>query len=552
MAALKAHLQAHAVPGLARPPLMAMLPQITWAGPLSGGQTAPTTLPNGVVVPASSNLIGKPLRDRWSASLPGSPTVNGLPCLAVSRQYTCQGISRSVDSVRTLRVKTDAPVLEISGVLPENSATVQTLLVNGQLVPATALSCSRGIGGGWTAGTLRIDFGTRAMRDIWLETAMYAAFVKVDQQDTVLAPDGDSEPQITVVGDSYLQCKSTAFANTGAIALELGARLGLRKVCTDSIGGTGYQNTGSRLGNLNDRLPAHSADNSIVYLVMAGLNDYGDVPSAGQVVWSTRAEYEETVLGYARKLRQAQPNALIVITAPFCPIPPQSDSSYVAHAGTNSSGSGDFLYKAQLHKSAVQQIAGPWVYIDVLMGTGWLNSSGASGDITNLQWLTGGTPGPGTTATYKPGNTLGGGGGGFGGVASVPLLSAGKYTQAPEVRASGGSGQGLLLSSTIDASGAVTSITVLQAGYGYEAQLPTITIDPTYEITPAVPGVPVLLQGINPDGAYPLPSFAPSGATDLNNIYRYMSPDKTHPSPLGVEYLSARLARSIYDAVMAL
>ena len=59
---------------------------------------------------------------------------------------------------------------------------------------------------------------------------------------------------------------------------------------------------------------------------------------------------------------------------------------------------------------------------------------------------------------------------------------------------------------------------------------------------------------MNPDGQYPLPSFAPPGvpAGELNNIYTLLSGDTIHPSPLGVEYLSRRLAQNIYDAVMAL
>src|SRR5262249_30901431 len=162
----------------------------------------------------------------------------------------------------------------------------------------------------------------------------------------------------------------------------------------------------------------------------------GDQINSSTVAWPSTAVFNQAVLGYLQALRARQPNALIVVTAPFCPNPTLSDSSYVAHPATNNSGMGDFLYKASLFKSALQKITAPWVYVDALMGTGWLNSSGASGEVRNLQWLTGGTPAPGTSATYKPGNTNGGGGGGFGGIAAVPVLAAGHYSQAPEVSAS--------------------------------------------------------------------------------------------------------------------
>jgi len=552
MQALRAHLQANARAGFVLPDVNLNPPTISWAGALTAGPSAATTLPAGVIVPASSPLIGGPIRDLYKANLPGNPQVDGKPCLAVSRPYTCKGEARTVSSQTIMRLRTDAPVLELTGVVVDGLATVQTLIVDGTLTPPSVLCASRGVGG-WSFGTIRIDFGSRAMRDVWIETGLNVAYLKIDSQDTLQAPDESAEPQITVVGDSYLQSRAPTFGNGGAIALELGARLGIRKIATDSIGGTGYQNSGNDLGNLNDRLAAHGADDSLVYLVLAGLNDYGDI-SGSQIVWSTREEYEQTVRGYLKKLRQAQRKALIVVTAPFCPVAPMSDSSYVSHPDTNSSGVGDFLYRAQLHKAAVQDIDGPWVYIDVLMGGGWLNSSGAKGDITNLQWFTGGTPGVGTSATNKPGNTVGGGGGGFGGIASVPILTPGQYSQAPEVRVSGGSGKGLLLASKIDETGALTSIQIVQPGYDYTSGsgLPSITLDTTWEITPATLGDAEIIEGINPEGAYPLPSFAPAGATDLNNIYRLLMKDQTHPSPLGAQYLSKRLAQDIYDAVMAL
>ena len=554
MQALRAYLQAHASPTFSLPATLATLPRISWAGPLTGTSPPATTLPNGVIFPASSPLIGGPIRNRLAATLPGDPTVGGLPCLTVERAYQCKGQARNASSLSALRLKTDAQVVELTGVVPDGGQTSQTLLVDGKLVPPSILSSSRGLGG-WATGTIRIDFGTRAIRDIWIDTGMFVAHVRIDAQDTLFTADDRSEPQISVVGDSYQQAGSATFANGSAIALEIGARLGVRKVATDAIGGTGYYNSGDDLGNLNDRLPAHAADDSIVYVVLAGLNDYGEITgNPAQLVWPTRAAYERSVYDYIRNLRLAQPKALIVVTAPFCPVPPQSDSSYVAHPATNGSGQGDFLYSAQLHKDALQHVEGPWVYIDVLMGGGWLNSSGATGDITGLQWFTGGTAAPGTTATFKPGNTLGGGGGGFGGIARIPIVSAGVYTQAPEISAGGGSGTGLLLASKIDSAGRLTAIKIIQAGHGYGdgAGLPAIAIDPTYATTPAVAGTPELIQGINPDGVYPLPSFAPLGATDLNNIYRFLVTDLTHPSPLGVEYLSTRLAQNIYQAVMAL
>ena len=543
MGTLKAYLQANASSTFALPALHTVRPTIRWAGPVtSAASAAPgSTLPNGVIFPLTHASIGVPIRNRFSA-LSGNPKLNGYPCLGLWRPYICRGAQRGTGSRTPLRIKTDAPVIEFTGVVLDNQAALPVLVVDGQLVPPAAFQGSRGDpNGGWTAGTLVIDFGSRALRDLWIDTSMSLAYIKIDAQDTLLDANEPGEPQITVIGDSYLQTRSNTFPFDAAIAMEIGARLGVRKIAVDTIGGTGYYNTNNNLGNLNDRLPAHAADNSIVYLVMAGLNDYYDVTG-----WPTRANYERSVYDYLANLRAAQPDALIVVTAPMCPEPPKSDTVWVANGATNTSGLGDYRYKAQVQKNAIQQIAGPWIYIDVLMGGGWLTSNGAAGDITGLQWFTGGNAGYGQTL---------GGGGGFGGVKAIPIVSGGKYSQGPNMTASGGAGQGLLIGGVIDANGALTSVMVHTSGDGYTATgLPTITVDPTYEITPAVLGTPVLTQSFNPgSGAnYPTPASAPIGATDLNNIDRMLSEDRVHPSPVGAAYLGKRLAENLYQAVMAL
>jgi hypothetical protein len=464
-------------------------------------------------------------------------------------------MARAAGSPTVLRLRTDAPIFEIAGIVPNGSMVPLTMIVDGALVRPQILSSSFGVGGGWNFGSVKIDFDSRKMRDIWLETGLGVAYIRFAAADIVLPVNEQSEPQITVVGDSYLQASSPAFCNGGGIAMELAARLGIRKVATDAIGGTGYWNTGGGIGSLNDRLPGHAADNSTIYLVMAGLNDYRDILDNQQLSWPAQSEFEQGVLAYMRGLRAARPDAVIAVTAPFCPIPSMSDSTYVANPVTNGSGQGDFLYKSALFKRSLQQIAGPWVFIDVLMGTGWLNSSGATGDVTNLQWLTGGSAFPGTTATFKLGNTRGGAGGGYGGIIRIPVLSGGSYLQAPELAATGGSGFGLQLASTINSSGQIVSVNIVNPGHGYTSGgLPTIEIDRTYQLDQATLGTPVITTAINPDGQYPLIDFAPPGATaaDLNNIVTLLHDDTVHPSPLGVNHLSRRLAENIYQAVMAL
>lgn len=552
MLALQAYLRASAVPRYALPPAASVRPVVAWAGALSKSAAA-TTLPDGVVLPLRSPLVGGPLRSRYVAGIPGNPLISGHPCLVIQRPYTYRGTARSGSSPTILRVKTDAPVLEISGLAVDGGAINLTLMVDGEVASTSMLSSGHVFAGGFNFGTVRIDFGGRRLRDLWIEISLVVAHLRVGRADTVLPADDAAEPQITVIGDSFLQSPSPVFGN--GIASELAARLGIRKFGIDAYGGTGYRNSGVGVGSLNDRLPGHAGDNSTVYLIMAGLNDYGDLtPTA--LDWGTRAAYEASVGGYLQALRAAQPGALIVVTAPFCPIPPMSDASYVARPAVNNSGLGDFLYKAQVHKTAVQAIAGPWIYIDVLMGGGWLNSSGASGDVTNLQWFTGGTPAPGTSSTFKPGNTSGGTGGGYGGIVGVPVLGGGQYRQAPELTACGGTGSGLKLASRIDRFGAITSVIVGCHGQGYRPGpgLPGIAIDRTHEVFPATLGTPVLVTGVNPNGMYPLTAFAPPGVRpeDLNNAYALLNPDTVHPSPLGVQYLAARLARNIYEGVMAL
>lgn len=540
---------------LAMPSPPASLPQISWAGPFGDGNV-PTSISNGAIFPITNGLISWPIRQDLNSNLPGNPTVSGTyPCFEVAHAYTAGGVAQSVGSPVILRFRTDAPVIELSGVVADGGQTVQTLMVDGQLAPPTILSSSRGRGG-WNSGTIRIALGGRQMRDIWLETAMAPAYLKIDQYSSLVPPEDASDPQMTVIGDSYQLVRSAAFGNGGAIALEIAARLGIRKVSVDGIGGTGYYTTNFGLGNLGNRLSADGADGSSLYLVMAGLNDAAiDLPN-GTVSFPTESDYVNTVNSYMAGLRAANPNAVIVVTAPFCPNPTLSDATYGSNTSTNPTALGIFQFKAMVQRNAITQISGPWVYIDVLMGTGWLNSSGASGNATNLQWFTGGTPAPGTTATNRQGNTAGGGGGGFGGIASVPIVTPGHYSQAPELTASGGSGSGLLLAAILDSSGGLSNILAVVPGSGYTtgSGLPQISIDPTFQISPAVLGAPTIIAGVNPSGEYPLPSFAPPNTqvASLNNIYTYLLNDLTHPSPPGASYLAQRLARDIYSAVRAL
>jgi lysophospholipase L1-like esterase len=557
-AKLQAFIREHASPTALLPAQANQIPSISWAGPFAPSlDTLPTSLPTGRLVAASDPAISKAIAQHYGASVPGQPVLAGLPCLRPLRHYTCKGMARTVGSIQIFRFKTDAPIVELTGVIADGVATVLTLIVDGELVPTKVLSSDRGNGGGWNVGTVRIDFGARRFRDVWIETTIHLAYLKVGQIDYLLPVDDANDVQITVIGDSYLQARSEVFGNGAAIALSAAARLGIRKVATDAIGGTGYWNSAGDTGSLIDRLAGHAADGSDIYLVMAGINDYGDIDSTSTLRWPTTEQYESGVHGYFEGLRSARPNALIVATAPFCPVPPMSDASQlIGSPATNARGIGDNLYKAAVVKEALQSIVGPWIYIDVLMGTGWLNSSGAVGDITNLQWLTGGTPGPNTSATHKPGNTHGGGGGGGGVIDTIPVLIPGRYRQAPEIVAVGGSGKGLLVASRIDsATGALKAVVPIVPGHGYRTDaLPSFVVDPTFEIEPATLGTPTLQIGINPDGQYPLLSFAPPGVSpaELNNIYTLLGRDTVHPSSVGAEHFARRLADNIRAAVLAL
>jgi hypothetical protein len=102
---------------------------------------------------------------------------------------------------------TDAAVIELAGVVADGAPTgvCQTLIVDGQIVPPTALATELVTGAGWIAGAIRIDFGSQAIRDIWVQTGLYVACVKIGQYDTMFPVDDQAEPQVTVIGGSYLQ-----------------------------------------------------------------------------------------------------------------------------------------------------------------------------------------------------------------------------------------------------------------------------------------------------------------------------------------------------------
>src|SRR6202034_334974 len=174
---LQTFLQSNASTTFAMPAIASVIPTIGWAGLLSGAETVATSLPDGIILAASDPVISGPIRNQFTASLVGNPAISGYPCLAVNRLYTCKGQSRATASVNVLRFMTNAKVFELAGAVGDGSPSgvVTTLIVDGQLVLPKVLSAGRLNGGGWDFGSIRIDFGSRAIRDIWVVTDLFVA-----------------------------------------------------------------------------------------------------------------------------------------------------------------------------------------------------------------------------------------------------------------------------------------------------------------------------------------------------------------------------------------
>jgi hypothetical protein len=125
MTALRSFVSANSTAAADLPALATSAVTVTWSTGLSSS-TAGTSLPAGYNVAVTDARISRTLPSQTVANLPGNPTAGGIPCLRVDRSYLCKGVARSVGSVQWLRLRTDAPVIEIVGCLSDGASTAQT------------------------------------------------------------------------------------------------------------------------------------------------------------------------------------------------------------------------------------------------------------------------------------------------------------------------------------------------------------------------------------------------------------------------------------------
>lgn len=174
--------------------------------------------------------------------------------------------------------------------------------------PATADLVTLGATDG-TARYLLVDFGTRALRRIVIETEGGFLFggIRVLPTDTVMPPKNPSPVRFAVVGDSMAQ-GTGASRNGLAYVPTLGRLLGWPDTCSLGVGGTGLLNAGTNNsyaypGRLSDLQALGQVD---VIMVQGTVND-----EQAQYV----GQMQSALVSYLATLRGLYPAAKLITTS---------------------------------------------------------------------------------------------------------------------------------------------------------------------------------------------------------------------------------------------
>jgi lysophospholipase L1-like esterase len=230
---------------------------------------------------------------------------------------------------------------------------------------------------------VQFDFGSPASRrlSVYAWSSQGPCSVAIAGGDSASGWDRSAEASMIAMTDSYGAAVSTRWG-TGGPFWEAAALLGIVHLDLCAIGGTGYARNSANADTLNagnafgGRIVATSDAAPDLFITAGGVNDnnwlalapYGSGAEA-------RQGFDAAVAAYYRDLRAALPGSVLVALGPWTP---PRDPSPVDVVQT----------KVQTIRSALQAVAGPWVFVDNING-GWLNSTGASSPATGVRWQTG-------------------------------------------------------------------------------------------------------------------------------------------------------------------
>jgi len=334
---------------LSMPPNMASAPTITVSAPyaVSYMPTGSTLLSVAANIAAGGSLFTMYNMADWAYFF----SYGGLDYYAGPSPQT------EVTGVSAIAFAFDGQFFEYVG---RQGDQIQ-LFVDGEIgTPAfTQVPTAAGI----SVVNVKIDFGSRARRRVMLvfRTNGFAG-LRVAPTDTISPIVITDVPSMSVMSDSYGVQDTTAFGGGGSF-LNAAARLGLLPLFNISPGGgSGYVTAGSGGKTFLDstRVAAWLRGTPDLGFVAGGIND----STTGMAAAS---------LSLFQQYRAACPTGVLAAMGPWNP------------NGT-SLGSGNS--KRDLIKASIQQISGPWVFVDNLAGT-VTNSSGVVRSMNNAPWQTG-------------------------------------------------------------------------------------------------------------------------------------------------------------------
>lgn len=211
---------------------------------------------------------------------------------------------------------------------------------------------------------LKIDFGSRATRKISLYSATpwMMNFALADAKDSVQGWDRTGDPWAMVMCDSFGQSTTQYWISNGGLYREALHRLGIFDVLVNAYGGAGYQPTAAQpleansgRYRINDMALFQNPDLTMIAL---GVND--NVNSADAVYPTAGAALASFTTSVASTLAQARLNgtkSLLVVLAPWITI--QGNANF-----SNSAQGAAWKLKSDIIFNALQNISGPWVYVD--------------------------------------------------------------------------------------------------------------------------------------------------------------------------------------------
>lgn len=231
---------------------------------------------------------------------------------------------------------------------------------------------------------VRFDFGFRARRkiSIYAHSSQGPCAIAIGGRDSIAPWERSDEPSFCAVSDSYGQARAVNWGLGGPF-WEAGSLMGIPHLDLNAIGGTGYapNNGGVDARNPGNSFLARVATGALtmpdLVLTAGGINDNNAIatPPLYDSAEQARAGFESAVNAYFRSMRAALPTSVLAAMGPWAPV-----ESIPVDAVARS--------KADAILSALQSVAGPWVFLDNLHG-GWINSAGARTPATGRGWQTG-------------------------------------------------------------------------------------------------------------------------------------------------------------------